>query len=186
MVSGLECTVSGGGFAFIEFPFAPAWVESWVPPVVPLTGRTDEYLLRIGDPRKDSVRVVTYDVPPVAITDAEWAAAQDTLNARRARLGPAECEPKRQERPKARPAFRSVTLDDAGRFWVERPVPGGYVFDVFTVDGRLVAAVDAPARDSDVPPFIRGNRIYVKSTGPEGTIAVTAWEAIGLERLDDN
>jgi hypothetical protein len=178
--------VSGGGFASIEFPFAPAWVESWVPPVVPLTGRTDEYLLRIGDPRKDSVRVVTYDVPPVAITDAEWAAAQDTLNARRARLGPAECEPKRQERPKARPAFRSVTLDDAGRFWVERPVPGGYVFDVFTVDGRLVAAVDAPARDSDVPPFIRGNRIYVKSTGPEGTIAVTAWEAIGLERLDDN
>ncbi len=184
LVSGMECTVSGGGFAFIDFPFAPQWVETWVPPFVPLTGRTDEYLLRIGDPRSDSVRVISYDVPPVAITDAEWAAAQDTLNAERARLGPAECEPRRQERPKARPAFRSVTLDDAGRIWVERPVPGGFVFDLFTVQGRLVATVDAPARDPDVPPYLRGNRIYVKSTSTDGTITVTAWEAMGLERLD--
>ena len=186
VVSGMECTVPGGGFAFIDFPFAPRWVEAWVPPFTPLTAQTDEYLLRIADPRSDSVRVITYDIPPVAITDAEWAAAQDTVMTERARLGPSECEPRRQERPKGRPAFRSVTLDDAGRVWVERPVPGGYVFDLFTVEGRLVATVDAPARDPDVPPYIRGNRIYVTATSPDGTTTVSAWEAMGLERLDQD
>ena len=52
-------------------------------------------------------------------------------------------------------------FDDSERMWVERRSGSGFAFDIFDAEGRHVASVEAPERAVGLPPYVRGDRLYV-------------------------
>lgn len=175
---------SGDSVVSLTPPFATTVIQSWVAPGWSVAAQTGQYRILLNSPTSDSAMSIRRRVGAVPITDSEWEAAVEEWNEKRERLGVGNCGALTRRRPAARPYFRSVATDDFGWLWVERAIPNGYEFDVYTPDGRLAASVEAPRRDPDIPVFIEGDEIYaIRRDQDGGGYVVSAYEIRRFRKL---
>jgi hypothetical protein len=66
-----------------------------------------------------------------------------------------------------KPAVNALLPDADGRLWVERRIPGRFVYELWSGDS-LIAHVAAPEREQDIPPAMLGDRLAVVSLSPDG------------------
>ncbi|MGD2216185.1 MAG: hypothetical protein PVJ64_05490, partial [Gemmatimonadales bacterium] len=95
----------------------------------------------------DTLRVVERKLDRVPLSDAEWEAATADFRAFREEHPEVSCQPAELPRPELKPALREIFFDVAGRLWVEIYTPGGFAFEVFDGEGRLIARLPGLERD---------------------------------------
>jgi len=136
---------------------------------------TERYAVAVVAGAGDTVRIITRDMPPLAYPDSLWDEATAELRALHEEYPGTECEPADLRRPPARAIIRHLTFDDTGRMWAEIATGGGFVWEIFSPDGALLGSVPAPTRSTSVPPYVRGNRLYVVETDTIGVQYVAAY-----------
>jgi hypothetical protein len=152
-----------GGISFYSVNFAPKLVFSPAPEALMAQAWTADYQIAFTDAANDTVRLVARDLPPLPVTNEELSAVEAKFREWRERWAGANCEPARPARPAARSFIREIFFDDAGNTWVERETASGWAYDIFDPTGRLLAEIPAPDRKG-IPPFIRGDRLYLITT----------------------
>lgn len=151
-----------GAVSFYSVEFAPSALNIPAPGVTLATAWTADYRIAFVRSSGDTVRIVERDVPPVSFTDAEWAEQERKYREWLESLPPSrDCNPESLPRPETKAMLRTLTFDDRGRMWVERTTASGFAYDVFDPEGRLIAEMPSPPRDTRHAPFIRGDRIYL-------------------------
>jgi hypothetical protein len=154
---------SDGAISSYSVTFAPKLVFS---PALGALGAqvwTADYRIAFTNSAGDTVRLVERDLPPLPVTNEEWRAEEAKFQEWRERWAGANCEPARPARPAARSFIREIFFDDVGNTWVERQTASGWAYDIFDGDGRLLAEIPVPDRKG-VPPFVRGDRLYLITT----------------------
>jgi hypothetical protein len=159
-------------------------------------GKGDEYRFTIR-PFAGAPRVVEKDWKPVPVGDEERAQliARAEEGSARERTHPSFSI------PKVKPAYVELFADQDGRIWVDLYAPAerrniprdtsksalppldwrqSPTFDVFDPAGRYLGHVTLPYGSSLWA--ARGNRVYAKSTGPEGESRLIAYELTGMKR----
>lgn len=160
-----------------------------------VAGMGDTYRFMIR-PLRGPVRVIEKDWKPISVGPderSEWLAVAEALN----RLDPKHPEYKI---PKTKPAYRSLRVDLDGRIWVDlytaaekhelpprirpSPLPRIYwvqtrVFDLYDPAGRYLAKITLPF-GSDLH-AARGDRIWLRSVGPDGEDLLTAYTLTGIK-----
>lgn len=154
------CNRPDGVMSFFDVPFAPKLVYAFAPggelAVVP----GGEYRIAFLDAAGDTVRVVERARPRVPVGDSEWEEGLRPYRELRERIPGARCEGE-MARPAEKPAIRHLLFDGEGRMWVESITPEGFAWEVFDGQGRLLGSLPAPPRQERVPPYVRGNRLYL-------------------------
>ncbi len=143
--SGVLCHRPDGGIQSIVLPEAPGIVYGF-PPAGRLVAvsMTDAYRIGFQDPSGDTLRTVTRELPRAAYPDSLWEVGMRPYRQMREDFPGAQCEPSAPERPRYRAALRHLVFDEAGRLWVEAAVEGGFAWEVFDAEGRLLGAAPAP------------------------------------------
>jgi sugar lactone lactonase YvrE len=152
---------SGGGISFFSNPYsvrprpvpAPDGQIAFVPGA--------EYHIALITTTGDTARIIEKRYEAVPISDAEWDEATKEYRDWMEKAPGAKCNPVEFTRPAAKAAVRDIFHDDAQRMWVEVTSRDGFTFDVFDREGRQIGSVPAPTRYRDVPPHIRGDRLYL-------------------------
>jgi hypothetical protein len=147
-------------FTSFRFPSAPELVTAFAEEGRRLASWTDSYRFAILGPEGDTLRVVSWDRPPVPMDDDAWAEETAEYREFRSARPSAQCEPSSPRRPSHRSTLRHLTTDDAGRVWVESAIPEGFVWDVFDAEGAWIAEVRLPERHAGVPPYVRSGMFY--------------------------
>ena len=152
---------TGGGISFFSNPYAirPRPVPAPDDRIAIVPG--PEYRIALIASAGDTARIVEKRYDAVPISDAEWDDATAEYRDWMAKAPGAKCDPVEFTRPASKPAVREIFHDDAGRMWVEATASEGFTFDVFDRDGRQIGSVPSPGRHRAVPPYIRGDRIYM-------------------------
>jgi hypothetical protein len=159
--TGVLCHRPDGGITSISLPEAPASVYGFPPPGgVVAVSWTDEYRIQFIGHDGDTVRVVAREGSRVAYPDSLWEQGIRPYQQLRQEFPGAQCEPSTPERLRYRAALRHLLFDDSGRLWVEAAVEGGFVWEVFDAEGRLLGAVPAPPRAPGIPPYVRDGILY--------------------------
>ncbi|HEX7051094.1 MAG TPA: 6-bladed beta-propeller [Longimicrobiales bacterium] len=127
------------------------WAEAW----------TADYRIAFTAPTGDTVRIIERDLPRLPVSDAAWQREEAAFREFLDQFPDERCEPDGLQRPEAMARLRTITFDDVGRMWVERRGEGGFMLDAFDPAGRLLGEVAVPDRLERVPPFIRGDRLYL-------------------------
>jgi hypothetical protein len=159
-------------------------------------GKGDDYRFTI-QPFVGPPRVVETAWKPVAVVDEERA----QLVARAEEGSRRESSHPSFSIPKVKPAYRELFADQDGRIWVDLYAPAerrnlprdtsksalppldwrqSPTFDVFDPVGRYLGNVTLPYGSSLWA--ARGNRVYAKSTGPEGESRLIAYELTGIRK----
>lgn len=162
--SGVLCHTPDGGITSISIRDAPGFVSTPGPERVHAVSWTDRYRIALVGPQGDTLRVVERLRPPVPFTDDAWEAQSAPYRELRERFPGAKCDPSAPSRPEMRAALRHILFDDEGRMWVEAAAAEGFAWEVFDREGRLVASAPAPERQPDIPPYVRGGRLYQVET----------------------
>lgn len=161
--SGVRCEAAGG-VGFYSVDFAPKFIFVPAPGALGAQAWTADYRIAFTTPEGDTVRLVERDLPPLPVTNEEWRAEEARFQEWREQWAGATCEPARPARPAARSTIRAIFFDDVGNTWVERETESGWAYDIFDPAGRLLAELPAPDRKEQVPPYIRGDRLYLVAT----------------------
>lgn len=154
----------GGGISFFSTPFTPGYINEPAPGGVFATAWSADYRVAFVTAAGDTLRVVERDYRPHPVTDEEWEAGTADYRKFREEMPGARCEPSGPSRPAVKPAIRHLFFDAEGRLWVEWYAAGGFAYDIFGSDGRLIGTVDVPDRDERFPPYARGGRLYQVET----------------------
>ena len=159
---GSLVTCRGGhGIGFFDNPFADGLIAVPAPGDERVVARASSYRLAFIDAEGDTLRTVSRDVAAPPVPDSAWSEVVERYRAFRERWKGADCEGS-LERPGRAPILRGITFGEGGRMLVERETAAGRVFDLFGEDLRLEGTVAAPRhRDASVPPYLRGDRLYV-------------------------
>jgi hypothetical protein len=157
--SGVLCRGTDFVTSF-RFPSAPELVTAFAEEGRRLASWTDSYHFAILGPEGDTLRVVAWDRPPVPMDDDRWTEETAEYHEFRSTRPSAGCDPSSPRRPPHRATLRHLTTDDAGRFWVESAIPGGFAWDVFDAEGAWLAEVRLPERYAGAPPYIRDRVFY--------------------------
>ncbi len=155
------CPRPDGGITFISLPEAPQLV--WGFPFsggVVAVGWTDEYRLAYLTSSGDTLRTVTRERARPAYPDSLWDEGMRPYQELRETFPGVQCDPSVPERPRYRAALRHILFDDRGRLWVEAAVEGGFAWEVFDAEGRLLGAAEAPPRVAGIPPYVRDGFLY--------------------------
>lgn len=177
--SALTCIGADGGIHFYANPFAGRELIRAVPGGRLLQMWTAEYRLALLNGELDTLRLVERVTDPRPLPDAAWNGYMEEFREWFDGIPSPRCEGRSEpKRPTSYPAAREVVLDPTGRIWVETYVDDGFAFDVFDLDGRLLATIPAPERDESVRPFVRGNRFYLVATDDLGVQRLEAYRAI--------
>ncbi len=172
--SGVTCFGGDGGIHFKRNPFAGRELIRAAPGGHLLQMWTADYRLAVLNRELDTVRVIERVRPPSPLPDGVWGTYGDEFREWFDGIPSPQCDGRSEpERPASYPAAREVVFDPTGRFWVETYVDDGFAFDVFDLDGRLLATMSAPERDGSVRPFARGDRFYVVTV-----------DGLGVQRLE--
>lgn len=169
VATGVTCErPSDGALVFFDIPFAAR--QDHVPGpggnFVVVDGR--DYRIVTLTPAGDTVRIVTREVPPVPISDAEWARATVEFTEEKRKHADMRCDLPALPRADTKPAVQSFLLADDGSLWVDRWMPEGKLTEVFGPDGSLLGAFPTPPRSDDVIPSARGRRLAVATTDLDG------------------
>jgi hypothetical protein len=148
----------------------------------------EEYRIDVVAPATgEVVRTIQRDVPRVQLTDDAWEMLPPVRDIRRYEeryggplraLGDGPC-PIYAMRPADQPAIRTLISDDQGRLWVEATAPDGFVLALHDADGTLLGETAMPSRDPRVPPFARGDRLFLVTVDELGVQGI---EVYRLER----
>lgn len=165
---------AAGAIRFFEIPFAYGVLAVPGPAGELVTARTDVYRIAFVSPSGDTLRVISRDVAPLAVSDSEWTAGLAEYTAFRAKNPGASCDPASPARVRVKPVLRNLVFDDGGDLWVERRSAAGDLLDVFDAAGKLIGTLPAPAHDADIPFYVRGDRLYT----------ITVDEATGAQAVN--
>lgn len=169
VTTGVTCErPSDGALVFFDIPFAAR--QDHVPgpggTFLLVDGRT--YRIITLTPAGDTMRIVTREVPPVPISDAEWEMATVEFTEAKRKHADMRCDLPSLPRADTKPPVQSFFLADDGSLWVDRWMPEGKLTEVFDSDGNLLGAFPTPARNENVIPSARGRRIAVATTDLDG------------------
>lgn len=151
-------------------PFAPRLIQHPGPGGSLYSAVTGDYRI-VATRGADTVRVVEGQAEAAPVTDAEWERRTESIRSLKAEYPSAQCEPDLPGKPSAKPILKALFVAPDGRLWVEVAAAGGDRWDVFDVDGRPLARVQAPAR-SGIPAF-----------GPEH-VATIRRDSLDLDYVD--
>lgn len=162
---GVRCTLgTSGGISFHSAERAPRLLLLPAPDGLRVYTWGAEYRIALIDANADTVRVVERDLPGGPLSDAEWADEQQRYQEFLDQFDDETCEPRNLPRPPERRLITDVFFDDRGRMWVERDAGMQPALDVFAPDGHLLATLDIPHHVERVPPYVRGDRLYLVVT----------------------
>lgn len=171
--SAIVCPAAGA-IRFFGVPFAYGILSVPSPAGELVTTRTDAYRIAVVSPSGDTLRTISRDVTPLAVSDSEWSAGLAEYRDFRAKNPAASCDPATPARVRLKPVLRNLGFDDAGRLWVERRSADGDMLDVFDGTGKLIGTLPAPMHDADIPIYVRGDRLYT----------ITVDEATGAQAVN--
>ncbi|HEX2166207.1 MAG TPA: 6-bladed beta-propeller [Longimicrobiales bacterium] len=152
-------TSPGGGGLMAGIPFQGGL--SWrLSPDGTIWGLfTDEYRLFELGPTGDTLRTVTREFEPLAVTDEDREAARENLKWFTDQGGRVDMS----RLPSSKPPVRRFFFADDGAIWVEReagPDDQGRHFDIFDPTGRYLGILDLPFSLTGSAPIIRDGRLY--------------------------
>ncbi len=123
-------------------------------------GVTGDYRLFKTNLTGDTLRVVSREYQPVAVTEADIEQSLERFDDFLREGGKVD----RSRIPGVKPAFRTLFLDDANRLWVMPMTSNdneGRLLDVFDSEGRYLGRVELPFVMERYPtPLFRNGRIY--------------------------
>ena len=157
----VRCDRPDGGIQGISVPDAPTTVFGFPPPGDRVAvAWTAAYRIALLSSARDTVRIVERIVAPLSYPDSMWSEVMRPLREVREDYPGTRCDPPTPDRPATRSALRSIAFTEAGNMWVEAATDSGFTWDIFDQEGRLVGSAPAPARDTSVPVYVSGDRLY--------------------------
>jgi hypothetical protein len=128
-------------------------------------GVTGDYRLYKTNLNGDTLRIVSREYQPIAVTEADVERELEGFDDFLREGGKVD----RSRIPKVKPAFRTFFLDDANRLWVMPMTSSddeGRLLDVFDSEGRYLGRVELPFAMQRYPlPIFRNGRIYAVTRG---------------------
>ena len=177
--STILCRPAGGGLTFFTNPYAARPLQSPAPGKRVALASSAAYHIAVLGPARDTAFVIEKAYTPVPITDAEWEKATQAHREWSAKNPGVKCAPVEFTRPAGKTAIRAIFFDDAERMWVEVTTAAGHSFDVFDSSGAHLGSMASPGRQASVPPYVRGDRMYLVSTD---SLDVQSVKVLGIER----
>lgn len=158
--TGTAVTCRGDGIGFFTNPYGGRMLAVPAPGAERVVAWASRYRLAFVDGSGDTLRTITREIEPVPLTDDEWDEVDERYREFQGWWRDARCEGD-IARPEHRPVLLDIFFDHEGRTFVEHNTPDGLAFDLFDPDGRWVATIPVPERDRSVPPYLRGDRLYL-------------------------
>jgi hypothetical protein len=165
----------GQGIGSWSSRYAPQTGHSVSPDGDLITWRTDQYRLTFTRADSQVVRVISYDQPPIPLTDSVWALDLADYQKFRETWSGADCDAGSPRRPETVWLLNAVEFDDQGRAWVEGMQHDSMMLAVYDTAGTQIAAMPAPTRDLDVPYVVRGDRLYEVEADEDGLQKVVVY-----------
>jgi hypothetical protein len=162
--STILCRPAAGGLTFFRNPYVSQVFNAPAPGARIAMAGTGAYRIALVRATGDTTLVVEKQHQPAPITDAEWESVVRPHGEWSTRNPGVKCTPVEFTRPAGKPAFRTIFFDDAERMWVEVVTADGHRFDVFDADGVQLGNLRSPGRLESVPPYVRGDRLYLVTT----------------------
>jgi hypothetical protein len=169
---------AGTSSGVFSVPFAPLALAHFTPTGAWLCAMGEEYRLKLmrleGGALISEIKSNSAPIPiPPQVRDSVIA----TLYKPPSPIPPGTLDESRV--PKNFPRIEEVDVDDEGRIWVRRRVPGGLAFDVWSVNGVQVATIAAPvAFEKFRPLVIRNNRLWVVIGDNDGVPIVVRYSIV--------
>lgn len=157
----VRCDAPDGWVGSFSQPFGP------MPLVIPnaageqVVAATTDYRITLIGREKDTLRMLERPVEAVPVTDAEWEEGQREMREWRTEHPGAHCNRTSWDRVATKPVLKSMFTDDAGHLWVEVETAKGLVYDVFSMDGTLIASVSGLPPSGDIDPSVVAGRIAI-------------------------
>ncbi len=178
--AGILCRhPTGRGITVFTNPFIAQVFQSPAPGDRAALVSSGAYRIDFVGANGDTAMVIEKHHQPAPNTHAEWETAIRPHREWEATAQGAKCDPVEFTRPAGKPALRTLFFDDAERLWVEVVTADGHRFDVFDARGVHVGQMRAPARQRSVPPYVRGDRLYLVATD---SMDVQSVKVFGIER----
>jgi hypothetical protein len=161
-----------GGLSIIgiSVPYQPRGIPAWSPSGTFAVARSDRYRIEIlpppGTPDLGGRKVVTREVPPILVPEAERSEARKRLLERVSRVEGGN-RLRIPQIPIEKPKIKLLRFGDDGRLWVWVSMPSrlrdgewteSNAFDVFDLDGQFMGRVILP--DSFWPVRMRGDHLW--------------------------
>ena len=163
MTDSKECML-GDGIYFFGSPFSPRQhAAAFGAGSVATEG--GEYQLGFFDRSGVLTRTLRRPVDRDSVTQAEFDAETADWRKFSAEQSTVGCRGT-IERYALKPAIRALLPDADGRLWVERRMPGRFVYELWSGDS-LLARVPAPEREERIPPAMLGDRLAVVAESPD-------------------
>lgn len=157
----VRCEAPDGWIGSFSQPFGP------MPLVIPnaageqVVAATTDYRIAFVGRQKDTLRMIERPVEPLVVTDAEWEEGQREMREWRTEHPGAHCNRTSWDRVATKPVLKSMFTDDAGQLWVEVETAKGLVYDVFSMDGTLLASVSGLPPSGGIDPSVVAGRIAI-------------------------
>lgn len=175
--SGVICR--GEGLGVFSNPHGDRLLTTPAPHGERIVAMASEYRLAFLDRAGDTIRVVTRAADPPPLTDEVWRETDEGYAAFRQQWRGAACEGEIR-RPRHRQILRDIAFDHDGRLMVELNTSDGPALDVYDTDWRWTATLQLPDRDTTVPLFLRGDKLYLVSRDSLGVQRVEGYR-VGTE-----
>ncbi|HET8761969.1 MAG TPA: hypothetical protein VFM12_01040 [Gemmatimonadales bacterium] len=169
---------SDRGIGFEASRYAPQFRTAVSPQGELVTWRTDQYRLTFTGSDGDTVRVISFDQPPIPLTDSMWALDLADYDKWRKTWSGADCDGGSLRKPETVWLLNAVEFDDQGRAWVEGIQGNMMTLAVYDTAGKQIAAMPAPKRDLDVPYVIQGDRLYEVEADEDGLQKVVVYQVM--------
>lgn len=155
------CKTADGGLSFFSSPFGATLIAMPSADGAQVVALTSNYRIATLSPAGDTLRLLRRTLPPAPVTDTEWQDANADWLAFRARWPAAECDRGEFDRPATKPLIVSMFHDDVNRLWIELVTADGSRYEVFDLEGRLIAKVAGLPPTGGIEPGVAGDRIAI-------------------------
>ena len=163
----IVCEYNEGWLWFFENIYSPKLAQHPGPGGTMYQARTDIYSIALTR-GADTLRIIERTLPAEALSDEEWASVADAFAAGLRERRGASCEPPRPTRPETKPFINEISIAPDGRLWVEAFGAAGNRWDVFDVEGRLLASVPLVEwKESAVPAFGTDHMLTIRQDSLE-------------------
>lgn len=174
------CSYRDGWVSSFTVPFGASRVRHPGPGGTKYSAMTDEYRIALtrGD---DTLRVIEREMPAEPITDEEWEAGNQEFWEFLDETPDASCEPRRPERPDAKPLIDEIWVAPDGRLWVEVVRSAGNHWEIFDADGVLLGRIPAQERRESTGSDTRLPPAFAPAVG---LMATVRQDSVDLDHVD--